>query len=38
MDTSSAEKYTNRYLGLIGVGSWSQIVPNYNRARLTKNQ
>ena len=34
MDTSKAGKYTDRYLGVIGAGSWAQIIPGYRTKRL----
>lgn len=37
MDTPSTASYTNPYLGTIGAGSWSDIVPNYRESRLWKN-
>ncbi len=34
MDTSRASQYTDRYLGVIGAGSWPQVVPGYRAKRL----
>lgn len=34
MDTSSTLKYTNRYLKVIGISSWGQLVPGYNKKCL----
>ncbi len=34
MDTTVTFQYTNRYLGLIGISSWDQLVPKYKPARL----
>ena len=34
MDTSQASQYTDKYLGVIGAGSWSQVVPGYKASRI----
>lgn len=34
MDTTVTFQYTNRYLGLIGISSWEQLVPRFKPARL----
>lgn len=34
MDTKKTFQYTNRYLGLIGVSSWRQVVPKFKKGRL----
>ena len=36
MDSKQTFTYTNRYLGVIGAPSWSQIVPGYKENRLWK--
>lgn len=36
MDTTKTFSYTNRYRGLIGISSWKQLVPYYNKKRLYK--
>ena len=36
MDTSKSLNYTNGLLGTIGVNSWSNVVPNFNKKYLTK--
>lgn len=36
MDTPQSAQYTDKYLGVIGAGSWSEIVPGYKKSRLTK--
>lgn len=34
MDTSKSSQYTNRYLGLIGISSWKELVPGYRARRI----
>ena len=34
MDTKNAEKYTNSYLGTIGISSWKDIAPKYDLKRF----
>ncbi len=36
MDTSRSSQYTDRYLGVIGANSWSQIVPGYKVQRIRR--
>lgn len=36
MDTTKTFRYTNRYRGLIGISSWKQLVPYYNKTRVYK--
>lgn len=36
MDAGNSEKYTKKYLKVIGANSWRQIVPRYSRSRLKK--
>lgn len=38
MDTKNAEKYTNKYLGTIGISSWSSAIPGYSISRITSNK
>ncbi len=34
MDSTKTSQYTDRYLGLIKISSWGQLVPRYNKKRL----
>ncbi len=34
MDTTKTSQYTDRYLGLIKISSWGQLVPRYSKKRL----
>lgn len=34
MDTTRTFQYTDRYLGLMGISSWDQLVPGFNPGRL----
>lgn len=36
MDTTRSFEYTNRYLGLIGISSWEQLVPRYKVGKIYK--
>ncbi|MCI8483803.1 MAG: InlB B-repeat-containing protein [Lachnospiraceae bacterium] len=36
MDAGNSERYTKKYLKVIGAKSWKQIVPRYSKSRLKK--
>lgn len=36
MDTSKSEKYTKKYLKVIGAKSWKKLVPGYSKSRIRK--
>ena len=36
MDTTKFNRYTKRYLKLIGGKSWKKLVPNYKKSRIYK--